>query len=53
MAQNTVTNWFGNIVSHPQVVIDANSVDDVIAIVKGVIGLRWTSFAGPLKRPDA
>ena len=34
MAQNTVTNWFGNIVSHPQVVVDANSVDDVVAIMR-------------------
>lgn len=34
MAQNTVTNWFGNIVSHPQVVVDANSVDDIVAILK-------------------
>lgn len=34
MAQNTVTNWFGNIISHPQVVVDANSVEDIVAIVK-------------------
>jgi hypothetical protein len=34
MAEVTVTNWFGNVVSHPQVVVDANSVDDIIAIVK-------------------
>ena len=24
MATNTVTNWFGNIVSHPAVIVDAN-----------------------------
>ena len=31
---NTVTNWFGNIVSHPAVVVDANSVDDIVRVVK-------------------
>src|ERR1700758_4758765 len=34
MATNTVTNWFGNIVSHPAVVVDANSVDDIVRILK-------------------
>ena len=34
MAEITVTNWFGNIVSHPQVVVDANSVDDIVRILK-------------------
>ena len=34
MAQNTVTNWFGNIVSHPQIVVDANSVDEIVAIMR-------------------
>jgi FAD/FMN-containing dehydrogenase len=34
MATNTVTNWFGNIVSHPSVVVDANSVDDIVRILK-------------------
>src|SRR6202007_2149577 len=34
MAANTVTNWFGNIVSHPAVIVDANSVDDIIAVMK-------------------
>jgi FAD binding domain len=34
MATNTVTNWFGNIVSHPAVVADATSVDDLIAILR-------------------
>jgi FAD/FMN-containing dehydrogenase len=34
MATNTVTNWFGNIVSHPSVVVDAHSVDDIVAILK-------------------
>jgi len=34
MATNTVTNWFGNIVSHPQVIVDANSVDDIVAVLK-------------------
>jgi FAD/FMN-containing dehydrogenase len=30
----TVTNWFGNVVSHPQVVVDATSVDDIVAILR-------------------
>ena len=34
MASNTVTNWFGDIVSHPAVVVDANSVDDIVRVMK-------------------
>jgi FAD/FMN-containing dehydrogenase len=34
MAVETVTNWFGNIVSHPSVIVDANSVNDIIAVMK-------------------
>ena len=34
MSEITVTNWFGNIVSHPQVVVDANSVDDIVRVFK-------------------
>ena len=34
MADSTFTNWFGDIVSHPQVVVDANSVQDIIDILK-------------------
>jgi FAD/FMN-containing dehydrogenase len=34
MATSTVTNWFGNIVSHPAVIVDANSVDDIVAVMK-------------------
>lgn len=30
----TVTNWFGNITSHPACVVDAGSVDDIIAVLK-------------------
>jgi hypothetical protein len=29
-----VTNWFGNITSRPAVVVDANTVDDIVAILK-------------------
>lgn len=31
---DTVTNWFGNITSHPAVVVEAASVNDIIAILK-------------------
>jgi hypothetical protein len=34
MATNIVSNWFGDIVSHPLVVVDATSVDDLIAILR-------------------
>jgi FAD/FMN-containing dehydrogenase len=34
MPDVTVTNWFGDIVSHPQVVVDANSVQDIVNVVK-------------------
>jgi hypothetical protein len=34
VAEFTVTNWFGNVVSHPQVVVDATSVDDIVAILR-------------------
>jgi len=34
MATNTVTNWFGDLVSHPAVIVDANSVDDIVRILK-------------------
>jgi len=29
-----VTNWFGDIVSHPQIVVDANSVQDIVSVLK-------------------
>ncbi len=34
MSEITVTNWFGNVVSHPQVVVDANSVDDIVRVLQ-------------------
>ena len=34
MAILTVTNWFGDLVSHPNVIVDANSVDDIVAVMK-------------------
>lgn len=30
----TVTNWFGDLVSHPNVVVEAHSTEDVVAILK-------------------
>jgi hypothetical protein len=30
----TVTNWFGDLVSHPRVVVEATSVDDIVKILK-------------------
>lgn len=34
MPVNTVTNWFGDLVSHPQVIVDAHSVADIVAVLK-------------------
>lgn len=34
MAETTVTNWFGDLVSHPKVVVEAHSADDIVAILK-------------------
>ncbi len=30
----TVTNWFGNITCHPAVIVEAASVDDIVAVLK-------------------
>lgn len=30
----TVTNWFGDLVSHPKIVLDANSATDIITVLK-------------------
>ncbi|MGH9359319.1 MAG: FAD-binding protein [Terriglobia bacterium] len=29
-----VTNWFGDLVSHPKVLVEANSVEDIIVVLK-------------------
>ncbi len=34
MSEITVTNWFGDLVSHPQMVVDANSVQDIVDVMK-------------------
>src|SRR3569833_4472187 len=34
MPVNTVTNWFGDLVSHPQVIVDVHSVGDIVAVLK-------------------
>jgi FAD/FMN-containing dehydrogenase len=34
LADPEVTNWFGDLVSHPRVIVDANSVDDIVAVMK-------------------
>jgi FAD/FMN-containing dehydrogenase len=34
MPDSMVTNWFGDVVSHPQIIVDANSADDIVAILK-------------------
>ena len=34
MAGITVTNWFGDLVSHPQIVVEAKSVGDIVPFLK-------------------
>ena len=34
MPDFVVTNWFGDIVSHPRAVAEAHSVDDIVAVLK-------------------
>jgi FAD/FMN-containing dehydrogenase len=34
MAAPTITNWFGDLISHPRVVVEATSVDDIVKIMK-------------------
>jgi FAD/FMN-containing dehydrogenase len=31
-----VTNWFGDLVSHPKVIVEVNSIDDVVEVLKNV-----------------
>ena len=33
MPELTVTNWFGDLVSHPQVIVDANAVNDIVKVL--------------------
>jgi FAD/FMN-containing dehydrogenase len=33
-ASNTITNWFGDLTSHPKVVVQAKSVEDIVRILK-------------------
>jgi len=34
MSAPVVTNWFGDLVSHPKVVVEANSLDEIVDILK-------------------
>jgi FAD/FMN-containing dehydrogenase len=34
MPDNTVTNWFGDLISHPQVIVDIHSVDDIVSVLR-------------------
>jgi len=34
LAGITITNWFGDLISHPKVVVEATSVDDIVKILK-------------------
>ncbi|HEY1493214.1 MAG TPA: FAD-binding oxidoreductase [Candidatus Solibacter sp.] len=34
MSAPTITNWFGDLISHPRVVVDASSVEDIVRVLK-------------------
>jgi FAD/FMN-containing dehydrogenase len=34
MADHTVTNWFGDLVSHPSVIVDAHTISDVVSVLQ-------------------
>jgi FAD binding domain/D-arabinono-1,4-lactone oxidase len=34
MSNIVITNWFGDLVSHPQIVVQARSVKDIVAVMK-------------------
>jgi FAD/FMN-containing dehydrogenase len=34
VAAGEVSNWFGDLISHPKVIVDAHSVDDIVAILR-------------------
>jgi hypothetical protein len=34
MADPEITNWFGDLISHPRVIVDVNSPDDIVAVLK-------------------
>jgi FAD/FMN-containing dehydrogenase len=34
MAGLQVENWFGDLISHPKVIVDANTVDQIVAVMK-------------------
>jgi FAD/FMN-containing dehydrogenase len=34
MSAPTITNWFGDLISHPRVVVDAGSVEDIVKVLK-------------------
>src|SRR5689334_16767355 len=34
MPDPIVTNWFGDLVSHPKVVVEAHTVEDIVAVLK-------------------
>ena len=34
MSDFTVTNWFGDVVSHPRVLVEAHSADDIASILR-------------------
>ena len=34
MPKSAITNWFGDVTSHPQSVVDANCVEDIVAVLK-------------------
>jgi FAD/FMN-containing dehydrogenase len=44
MAVNTVTNWFGDLVSHPNVIVDAHSTADLVRVLTDT-----TNYPSPVR----
>jgi hypothetical protein len=53
MATNTVTNWFGNEISHPAVIADANRVDDIVPVMKDPVKYPALVRAAGTNHPTA
>ena len=40
MSDLVVTNWFGDVVSHPNAIVEANSVKDIITVLKNPLSIH-------------
>ena len=50
MPEITIANWFGDIVSHPQVVVEANSVTDFTPFHDEIRKVTGDFLVGKIRR---